>query len=147
MLDRHPAERHFPTKDRKYPVEVIAVDDRHPGALPLDRDITMDIEIAGRIVVLAGTRNCQRDRPAGTMIVSALGLALAASIAERSEIWPEASLPVFKFTATVSSSRIHLESREHQAWLEIFDSGRDPGLSANWSVLRFRRLEHHSPPG
>ena len=40
--------------------------------------------------------------PAGRMIVSALGLALAAMMAERSEMWPVASLPVFKLTATVS---------------------------------------------
>ena len=41
--------------------------------------------------------------PCGKMILSALGFALAASIADRSEICPEASLPVFKLTATVSS--------------------------------------------
>ena len=41
--------------------------------------------------------------PAGSTIVSELGLALAAMMADRNEMWPEASLPVLRFTATVSS--------------------------------------------
>ena len=41
--------------------------------------------------------------PAGTMILSEPPCALAAMIAERSEIWPEASLPDARLAATVSS--------------------------------------------
>ena len=41
--------------------------------------------------------------PFGSRIVSAFGLELAASMADRNEIWPDASFPVLRFTATVSS--------------------------------------------
>jgi hypothetical protein len=43
------------------------------------------------------------NRPLGKLIVSAPGWALAAMIADRSETCPCASLPVWRFTATVSS--------------------------------------------
>ena len=47
--------------------------------------------------------------PAGSRIVSEFGLELAASMADRSEIWPDASFPVLRFTATVSSNVLTLK--------------------------------------
>src|SRR5271167_2592393 len=47
--------------------------------------------------------------PFGRRIVSEFGLELVASMADRKEIWPEASLPVLRFTATVSSSVLTLK--------------------------------------
>ena len=41
--------------------------------------------------------------PAGSLIVFEPPRASAAMMAERSEMWPEASLPVWRFTASVSS--------------------------------------------
>ena len=46
--------------------------------------------------------------PFGSRIVSEFGLELAASIADRNEIWPDASFPVLRFTVTESSSVLTL---------------------------------------
>ena len=103
MLDRHARDRHLAAQNLDDSVDVVAVDDGVARSFTLEREIALDVEVAGGVVVLAGTRDRQRERAAGTMMVSAFGLALAAMIADRSEMCPEASLPVLRFTATVSS--------------------------------------------
>ncbi len=62
VLDRQSADRHVAAEDVEHTIEVIAVDDRHAGALPLDRDATVNIQIPSSRVVFAGTRNRERDR-------------------------------------------------------------------------------------
>ena len=76
------------TRSRLFPLMIVV-----PAPLPL----------IVRLLLMSSSPIVSVNVPAGRMIVSALGLALAASIAERREIWPAASWPVFMFTATVSS--------------------------------------------
>src|SRR6516225_1613729 len=68
--------------------------------------------------------------PAGKLIVSAPGLALAAMIADRSETWPCASVPVWRFAATVSSKVLTVKT----AGVCRTSSDSSPGRH------RFRRL-------
>ena len=72
--------------------------------------------------------------PAGKSIVSDLGLASAAMIAERSEIFPEASFPVLRFTATVSANvfTLNVESTTRSS------SPSSLGLSRRTRALSFR---------
>ena len=63
--------------------------------------------------------------PFGSRIVSEFGLELAASIADRKEIWPDASFPVFKFTASVSSSVLTLKVERTRRSLQRSPHGRN----------------------
>ncbi len=103
MLDRHARDRHLPGDYLDDAVRIIAVDDRLGRSFTFDREIAPDVQVAGGVVVLAGAGIVSKNVPLGTMMVSELCLALAAMIAERSEICPEASFPFCRFTATVSS--------------------------------------------
>ena len=72
--------------------------------------------------------------PAGSTIVSDLGLASAAMIADRSEMFPEASFPLLRFTATVSENvlTLNVESTTRSS------SPSSLGLSRRTRALSFR---------
>ena len=104
MLDGQLREGDLAAQDVEHPVQIVPVDDRAGVPPSLDREVAPDVEVAFRGGVLAGAGDREPNVPLGRRIVSAPGWALAAMIADRSEIWPGESFPFWRFTATVSST-------------------------------------------
>ena len=147
VLDRQFGDRHLAAEDLEDPIQVVAVDDGTGGALPLDGEIARDVQVAGGGGVLPGTGDRQRERAAGQDDGVGAPSRSAAWMAERSEMWPVASLPLFRFTATVSSVVLTRNVESNYAVFEPLEPGPEPRhlVACQSSVESTCGTEHQTP--
>ena len=133
MLNRYPGDRHLAGEDLEDPIEVVPVDDRAGCTLPL----MLRLRLMSRSPVASLSSSApgivSTNIPQGRTIILERPRALAATIAERSEMWPEASFPVFRFTATVSKVVLTLNVERTRRVLESLQP------RPHDSTLAFRR--------
>ena len=118
MLDRDARNLNLATENVNGTINLVGVDDRRSGALSLDRDIAVDIEVARRVIIFVGSRNRERVGATGNDDGIGVGLRIGGFNGRSQRDLPCGILSGLQIDSHGVECGVDLESREHNPVFE-----------------------------